>query len=429
MGKRIAEIADLTPDSRNANRGTERGRGLLERSLRQYGAGRSVLADKHGTIIAGNKTVEASAELGLPVRVVETDGHELVVVQRRDLDLGTDKAARELAYADNRVAQLDLDWATDLLLADQEAGVDLSGVGFTDAELAALFARDAGGTEGLTDPDAVPPVPAVPITQPGDRWTLGGHRLLCGDSTVATDVERLFGDDRAEMVWTDPPYGVAIGDKTKYLHSIARSNRVEENLTGDTLDDAGLRHLLGDAFCLAATACEPGAAWYVAAPPGPLHHAFGSVLGDLGIWRQTLVWVKNNATFSPLGQSYHYGHEAIFYGWLPNAAHRWHGDRTQTTVWEIDRPQASPEHPTMKPVELVARALEHSSRHGEIVYDPFLGSGTTLIAAEQLGRTCYGLEISPAYCDVIVARWEQFTGLKAVREDGATWRALREVRG
>lgn len=138
----MAELASLTPDKRNANKGTVRGRALLEDSLRKYGAGRSILADKHGNIIAGNKTLESAADIGLPIRVIETDGTELVVVQRRDLDLTTDKAARELAYADNRIAQLDLDWDIEALLADQEAGIDLAAVGFDDDELAALLAAN-----------------------------------------------------------------------------------------------------------------------------------------------------------------------------------------------------------------------------------------------------------------------------------------------
>lgn len=405
----------LQPDRRNANRGTARGRALLEDSLRRYGAGRSILADKHGNVIAGNKTLETAVDLGLPVRFVETDGRELVVVQRRDLDLESDPRARELAYADNRVAELDLDWDVARLLADRDAGLDLAAVGFTEDELAALLVGLDEGTEGLTDPDAVPAVPAEPITRRGDLWLLGRHRLLCGDSTVATDVERLFGADRAEMVWTDPPYGVAIGDKNKYLNSIARSNRVEKNLTNDTLDEDGVRQLVWDAASIAVTICTAGAAWYVAAPPGPLHLRFGEVLRDLGIYRQTLIWAKNNATFAPFGVSYHWAHEPIFYGWLPNGGHRYHGDRKQTTLWAIDRPVASPEHPTMKPIELVTRALEHSSRHGEIVYDPFLGSGTTMIASEQLGRICYGCEIDSHYCDVIVQRWQDFTGQEARR--------------
>ena len=229
--------------------------------------------------------------------------------------------------------------------------------------------------------------------------------MLCGDSTSAEDVARLMGDERAEMVWTDPPYGVSVGDKNKFLNSIARSNRVEEeNLMNDTLDDAGIVAMISAAFDNAIAHCTAGAAWYVAAPAGPLHVLFGQALKDRGIWRQTIQWVKNNATFAPLGVDYHWRAEPIFYGWLPNAAHRFYGGRKQDTVWNIDRPQKSPEHPTMKPVELVTRAIENSSRPGELVYEPFSGSGTTLVAAEQTGRVCYGMELEPKYVAVALER-------------------------
>lgn len=241
-------------------------------------------------------------------------------------------------------------------------------------------------------------------TERGQLWQIGRHRLLCGDSTSAEDVARLMGGEQAEMVWTDPPYGVSVGDKNKFLNSIARSNRVEENLTNDTLDEAGIVAMLSAAFDNAAAHCTAGAAWYVAAPAGPLHVLFGQALKDRGIWRQTIQWVKNNATFSPLGVDYHWRAEPIFYGWLPNGAHRFHGGRKQDTVWNIDRPQKSPEHPTMKPVELVTRAIENSSLPEEIVYEPFSGSGTTLVAAEQMGRICYGMEIEPKYVAVALER-------------------------
>ena len=241
-------------------------------------------------------------------------------------------------------------------------------------------------------------------TERGQVWQVGRHRLMCGDSTSEADVATLMAGERVEMVWTDPPYGVAVGDKNKMLNAIAPSNRVEENLVGDTLDEAGLMAMLCAAFDAAAAHCIAGAAWYVAAPPGPLHILFGQALKDRGIWRQTIQWVKNNATFSPMGVDYHWRAEPIFYGWLPNGGHRYHGGRKQTTVWEIDRPTKSPEHPTMKPVELVARAVENSSLAGETVYDPFLGSGTTMVAAEQLGRVCYGMEIEPKYVAVTLER-------------------------
>ena len=167
--------------------------------------------------------------------------------------------------------------------------------------------------------------------------------------------------------------------------------------------------MLSAAFDNAIAHCRAGAAWYVAAPAGPLHVLFGQALKERGIWRQTIQWVKNNATFSAMGVCYHWQAEPIFFGWLPNGAHRWHGGRKQTTVWEIDRPVASPEHPTMKPVELVARAVENSSLSGEVVYEPFSGSGTTIIACENLGRRCRAVEISAAYCAVALQRWADHT--------------------
>lgn len=258
-----------------------------------------------------------------------------------------------------------------------------------------------GGDEFDTTPPSGPT-----RSQLGDLWQIGPHRLLVGDCTDRANVARLMQNDKAEMIWTDPPYGVAIGDKNKFLNAIARSNRVEENLENDTLDEDGLLAMLRGCFALAAAHCLAGGAWYVAAPPGPLHVLFGLALKELGIWHQTIQWVKNNATFAPLGVDYHWRAEPIFYGWLPGAAHRYYGGRQQDTVWEIDRPLASPDHPTMKPIELVQRAIENSSRPNELVYDPFLGSGTTQIAAHRAGRRCYGCEIAPRYADVILRRAE-----------------------
>jgi DNA modification methylase len=238
----------------------------------------------------------------------------------------------------------------------------------------------------------------------GDLWQIGEHRLLCGDSTKREGVERVMGGERIELVWTDPPYGVAVGDENKFLNTIARSNRVEENLENDTLDEDGIIEMLVSSFDNTILFCAAGAGWYVAAPPGPLHVLFGQILKDRGIWRQTIQWIKNNSTFSPMGVCYHWQNEPIFFGWLPNGSHRYYGGRTQTTVWNIDRPIKSPEHPTMKPVELVQRAIENSSQQGEIVFDLFLGSGTTMVACQNLNRKCRAIEISPAYCSVVLQR-------------------------
>jgi DNA modification methylase len=241
-------------------------------------------------------------------------------------------------------------------------------------------------------------------TKTGQLWVIGRHRLVCGDSTKAEDVARLMDGARYEVLWTDPPYGVAVGDKNRFLNSIAPSNRVEENLQNDTLDEAALEQMLRAAFGCAKQHGTAGASWYVTAPAVPLHLLFGQVLKDMGIYRQTIIWVKDNATFAPLGVPYHWRHEPMFFGWLPTGAHRDFTKRTQDTVWEIDRPMKSPEHPTMKPPALVERSLENSSKRGDVVLDLFVGSGTTYCAADALGRVCYGVDIDPKYVAVTLER-------------------------
>lgn len=227
------------------------------------------------------------------------------------------------------------------------------------------------------------------------------HRLLCGDSTSAEDVSRLMDGNRADMVLTDPPYGVSYVGGTKDALKVENDDLSEDDLT----------KLVCNAFDNAEKNCRPGAYWYATVPPGPLHILFADDWKRRGILRQIMVWAKDSMV---LGHSeYHYRHEPIIFGWIPGDRHK-NSDRTRTTLWQYDRPKASREHPTMKPVALWANAVQDGSRSGEIVYDPFLGSGTTMIAAEQLKRSCYGLEISPAYCDVIVNRWESLTGEKAV---------------
>lgn len=411
----------LIPDPNNANKGTVRGRGMLERSLQQYGAGRAPVASADGVIIAGNKTVEVARELGIPIQEIESDGHTLFVIRRTDLPYD-DPRARELAIADNRVGQVSLDWDAEVLTQLADDGLDLEQFWLAD-ELSALLAAQAeprGGTEGLTDPDDVPEAPKVATTKPGDLWVLGKHRLICGDSTDPLVVAQLMDGKQADMVWTDPPYGVAIGDKNAMLDRMSpgSSGRVTRNLENDTLDEDGLRTFLRAAFAAGIAVCRPGAVWQGAAPPGPLHIIFGDELNRLGLWRQTIQWVKNNSTFSPLGVDYHWQSEPIFHGWVPGAAHHQPPYRKQTTVWEIDRPAKSPDHPTMKPVALVERGVTNHTDPGDSVLDLFSGSGTTILACEKSGRTGYAVELDPHYCDVAVRRWEEFTGLKAVHNQG-----------
>jgi site-specific DNA-methyltransferase (adenine-specific) len=340
---------------------------------------RPLVVDAEMVVLGGNMRLKACREAGLtavPVVIADT----LTPDQRREFVI-KDNASFG-AWDWDALAN---EWS-DLPLADW--GVDVP-------------AFEPPPVEGLTDPDEVPDAPKEPRTKLGDIYALGEHRLVCGDSTDAGVWDRLMAGDVGDMVWTDPPYGVAYVGKTKDALTI-------EN---DELDEAGLAQLLGASLGLAWANSRAGASWYVAAPPGPLHQVFGQVLLDLEVWRQTLVWVKDVFV---LGRSdYHYRHEPIFYGWKQGAAHYFVDDRTQDTIWEIPRPRRSTEHPTMKPVALVERAIRNSSKAGEIVLEPFGGSGTTLLAAEATKRRCRCIELDPRYCDVIVDRWEAFSGKRA----------------
>jgi DNA modification methylase len=404
-GGAIKTLADLTPDARNANRHTERGSGLLERSLRQYGAGRSILLDKHGRIIAGNATTEAAGSIGLEdVIVVQSDGTKLVAVQRTDLDLEKDKAARELAIIDNRAGELNLEFdaeALQSLAADFD--IDLKDVGFADGELEAMLPAVP------VEEDEVPDSSTVDQRcQPGDLWKLGDHRLLCGDSTKADDVARLLGDAKPFIMVTDPPYGVEYDPEWREGSDLGVGKRSKGKVENDDRIDWTETYSL-----------FPGSVAYV------WHASFYTI--DVGLnlrnagfeIRSSIIWRKQH--FAMSRGHYHWQHEPCWYVVKKGATAKWCGDRTQSTTWEIANNNsfgnANAEetwgHGTQKPVECMARPIRNHGTKKDDVYDPFLGSGTTLIACEQLGRRCFGLEISPTYCDVILARWEKLTGKKA----------------
>jgi len=343
------------------------------------------------------------------VIVVQSDGSRLVAVQRTDLDLD-DPHTRQLAIADNRAGQVSLDWDVDALKGLVEDGVDLAPF-WTADELAALWPVET--PELLTDEDAVPDAPAKAITKPGAVILLGRHRLMCGDSTVMTDVERLMCGAKADMVFTDPPYNVAVAGGTHDPRDKKNFGKGPKILN-DSMSDGEFHQFLVDAFIPMSMVIKDGATVYIA-------HAdieginFRTAFIEAGFMlKQCLIWAKQQFVF---GRSdYHWQHEPILYGWKAGAAHRFFGERNQGTVWSIDRPMRSEkEHPTQKPVALVEKAINNSSKSGDLLYEPFGGSGSTLIACEKTGRNCYMMELDPIYCDVIVNRWEQATGQKATR--------------
>lgn len=356
-------------------------------------------------VAAGNGQLEAARREGWT---------HLAVADTSDL---SHDEVRAFALADNRTAELST-WDYAALHAEMQsltaAGMQLVDIGWTPIEVKDI-AADLLKSKDLRDTDRIPPTPPTPTTMLGDVWVLGEHRLVCGSSSDPAAWAALMGTEKAQLVWTDPPYGVAIvGGSRAYSEErrLAGGGKVIEN---DDLDPAALRKFLATTLKLAADACEPGAVWYVAAPSGDLFLEFAHVLGreGMGIWRHTLAWVKDRFV---MGRAdYHYRHESILYGWVPGAGHYFVDERTHDTVLEVPRPAANPDHPTMKPVELVARCVRNSSRPGDIVVDGFGGSGTTLLAAEQENRRARLIELSPAYCDVIVRRWEQATGSKGTR--------------
>jgi site-specific DNA-methyltransferase (adenine-specific) len=382
-------ISNLIPYERNPRK-NDKAVKKVAASLEQFGLVKnSVVVDENMVLLTGHTTLKAMQSLGWKTCPAVTQVFGL-----------TEEEKVAYRIADNKLGEL-AEWDLELLAGElaslDEVGFDAELTGFDTDALAEMYPPEK---LDVAEDDYEPPVEIETSIQRGDLFRLGRHRLLCGDSTSAEDVGRLMDGKRADLLLTDPPYGVSYVGKTKDALTI-------EN---DALTEEGLEELIRGAFSIAETNCRPGAYWYATAPPGPLHLLFADDWKARGILRQIMVWVKDSMV---LGHSeYHYQHEPILFGWMPGERYK-NPDRTRTTVWECPRPNASREHPTMKPVALWARAIQDGSREADLVFDPFLGSGTTLVACEQLGRTCYGMEISPQYCQVIIDRWEKLTGQKA----------------
>jgi site-specific DNA-methyltransferase (adenine-specific) len=397
----MTSIKDLKSDHKNARKRTDRSAKLIAESLQRFGAARSIVIDEENRILAGNGTIEGAKAAGIKnVRVIETDGTEIIAVKRTGL---TEDEKIGLALADNRTSDLS-DWDKDML---QQLSEEHDIAPWFDADdLAEILGTvEQLPTEGLTDADDVPEAPAEPITKPGDLWILGDHRLLCGDSTDFKALERLMDGQEANLWLTDPPYNIAYKGGSKKRKAI-------EN---DSMASDDFRQFLRDAYSAANAFMCPGAAFYIWHADSEGYNFRGAAL-DIG-WnvRQTLIWNKNNSAF---GRSdFHWKHEPCLYGWKEGAAHSWYSDRKQTTVLDFNRPSRSEQHPTMKPVDLIEYCLGNNTQQNAIVLDSFGGSGTTMIACERQHRHARLMELDPAYCDVIVKRWEDFTGKKAILEE------------
>lgn len=394
-----------------------------------------------GRVVGGHQRLKVLQELGW------------TEVEVSVVDLPEDKE-KALNLALNKISgDWDLPRLKDLLEELNTGAFDMDLTGFDVSELEEVLSQFGESPEVFDDDfDVAAEVEKIiePVTKPGDIWLLGRHRVMCGDATVPADIEKLMDGDQASMVFTDPPYNVNYTGGTKD----------QLKIMNDKMSAGDFYKFLKDSLSNMIAVTAPGGAVYVC-------HAesegvnFRSALTDSGwLLKQCLIWVKNQLVLGRM--DYQARHEPILYGWKPGAKHRWYGGRKQTTViddsigieikeltegailtftsgiqtvsiqvpsfeildqgddslstiWRFEKPLRNGEHPTMKPLGIPARAIANSSRKGEIILDTFLGSGSTLIAAEQIGRTCYGCELDPIYCDVIVKRWEEFTGQKAAK--------------
>jgi DNA modification methylase len=384
--------ANLIPYARNSRTHSDAQVKKIAASIKEFGFLNPIITDGSNSIVAGHGRVLAAQKLGL---------ESLPVIEAAHL---TDAQRKAYIIADNRLA-LDAGWDNDMLkveLQDLEAdGFDLSLTGFELGEIADFLAEP---TEGLTDEDAVPEAPEVPVTVEGDVWLLGRHRLMCGDSTSIDAVDKLMDEQKADMVFTDPPYNIDYGN---IKHPKFKVRQIEnDNMSRDDFR----------IFCAAFTACILASCEgcvYVFGPPGPDGRVMFTELDKALHCSTTVVWKKDQFT---LGRGkYQNKYEPCWFGWNKSGS-SFIDDRKLTNVWEFDRPKSSKLHPTMKPVELVENAIGHASNVGGKVLDLFGGSGTTLIACEKTGRDCRMMELDAKYCDVIIKRWQEFTGQTATLE-------------
>lgn len=404
-----AHIKELRPDPENRRSHNPRNIGALVDALHRVGAARSIVIDEHDTVLAGNGVLEAAAEAGITkLRVIEADGQEVIAVRRRGL---TAAQKRDLAMSDNRTAEL-ATWNIPQLQADLAAGLDLHPY-FTDDELQGLFASVTSDPKaGLTDPDAVPAARPTGIVS-GDLFELGAHRLLCGDSTTSGDVARLLGHVVPCLMVTDPPYGVSYDPAWRAEAGVNRNTQKLGTVVNDDRAD------WADTWRL-----FPGEVAYVWHGGLKASIVQASLEATGFVVRAQIIWAKDRLVLSR--GDYHWQHEPCWYAVRDGRpAHRT-ADRSPTTLWRIPaRDDDGHGHGTQKPVECMRRPMQHHQT--EDVYDPFCGSGTSLIAAEQVGRRCFAMEIEPGYVQIAIDRWEAFTGQKGTLIDSRRRRRRRAM--
>lgn len=379
----------------------------LRRSLREFGFVSPVLIDEDKNLIAGHGRVEAARAEGMT---------EVPYVTVSDL---TEAQRRAYIIADNRLTEAGVWDAGRLKLEMRELQAlefDTDLTGFAMAEIISLAGDEPESEPKAHEDDYDGSVPEATAVRDGDIFQLGRHRLAVGSTADEAAMTRLMNGALANMVFTDPPYGVAVGSKNQMLDDVAggKSGRCTEDIYGDTMSESDLHDMLLQAMTNIRLSCRDDASFYVTSPQGGSLGLMMMMMREAGLEvRHMLIWKKSSPTFSMGRLNYEYQHEPILFTWTKK--HIWYGNgKFHTSVWDVDKPRKCDLHPTMKPIALVENAILNSTTEGDLVLDGFGGSGTTLIACEQLGRTCYMMEIDPKYVQVIINRWEAMTGEKAV---------------
>lgn len=396
-------------DRHNYRRHSDENKKLINQSLAECGAGRSVLVDAEGELIAGNGVYEQAQKLGIPTRVVETDGTELVVVKRTDLATA-DAKRKKLAAMDNATADK-VEWNIDALQTDFSAS-ELAGMSIEVPGIETGGGTNGKGAADVHEDNFDEATDAIPKRcARGDVWQLGLHRLVCGDSTNLADMQKLMQGAYADMVFTDPPYGVnTFGGRRQ-----TAAKRGIKQIENDALQGNELQVFLQN--FLRVMQVKEGASVYVCYP-WQTQKEFTEALRGAGLkFQNCIIWDKK--VFGTNGhKGYRPQYEMVYFCSVGDT-YTWYGDMAQSNIWQISREidrEAQGNHPTPKPVALVGKALNNSSKRGDIVVDMFCGCGTTLIACEQTGRACYAMELDEHYCDTIIARWEKLTGQKAIKQ-------------
>jgi len=377
----VRQLADIHPYEKNPRNNDGAVEAVAE-SILQCGYIAPIIIDEAGVILAGHTRYKALQKLGRT---------EAVCIVKEDL---TEEQKKKYRLLDNKTNEL-ADWDMEMLAGE------LADLDFGDLDLDWGLDLEEDRQE-VVDDEYDKPAPEVPRAKPGEVWQLGRHRLMCGDSTKPEDVEKLMGGLKADLLLTDPPYNVDYTGKT------ADALKIQN----DKMEDSAFREFLKAAFSCALDAMKPGACYYI-------WHAdseganFRIAAKEVGLEvRQCLIWCKNSIVMGR--QDYHWKHEPCLYGWKDGAAHLWAADRKQSTILNFDRPTRNDLHPTMKPIPLFDYQICNNTKGGDIVLDLFGGSGTTIMACEQNGRVGYSMEFDPRYVDVIIDRWETFTGEEAV---------------